>query len=54
MRTTSTIRTINKRRNLGILLIYMFTGQVCVKVIFNFLSRNMAFRLNQNQRIAAI
>ena len=27
---------------------------MCVKVIFNFLSRNMAFRLNQNQRIAAI
>ena len=27
---------------------------MCVKVIFNFLSRNMAFRLNQNQNIAAI
>ena len=27
---------------------------MCVKVIFKFLSRNMAFRLNQNQRIAAI
>ena len=26
---------------------------MCAKVIFNFLSRNMAFRLNQNQRIAA-
>ena len=27
---------------------------MCVTVIFNFLSRNMAFRHNQNQTIAAI
>ena len=39
MRTTSTIRTIKKQTNLGILFIYLFTGEVCVKVIFNFLSK---------------